>query len=141
MILRIPGPRKPASLINHGFRFRQFWDAEPIDFPTYYAPQRECQNAALLQMIQTAVEQAAAASSSNLGQRQADNLGRRGRQSRRLFRRGTSEAAVASRSRFGAGPRPLPNIDHATYEEMLRLADYPWQGSLGTTLVTPTAPG
>ncbi|KAK5661241.1 hypothetical protein OQA88_11134 [Cercophora sp. LCS_1] len=39
-----------------------FWDAKPVDFPTYYAPQRECQNAALLQMMQTAVEQAAAAS-------------------------------------------------------------------------------
>ncbi|KAL2158238.1 hypothetical protein VTH06DRAFT_4558 [Thermothelomyces fergusii] len=44
------------------FVLKVFWDAEPVDFPTYYAPQRECQNAALLQMIQAAVEQAAAAS-------------------------------------------------------------------------------
>ncbi|KAK3304882.1 uncharacterized protein B0T15DRAFT_537918 [Chaetomium strumarium] len=40
----------------------QFWDAEPVDFPTYYVPQRECQNAALPQMMQTAVDQTAAAS-------------------------------------------------------------------------------
>ncbi|KAG7291120.1 hypothetical protein NEMBOFW57_001130 [Staphylotrichum longicolle] len=44
------------------FALKVFWDAEPVDFPTYYAPQRECQNAALLQMIQTAGEQEAAAS-------------------------------------------------------------------------------
>ncbi|SPQ26260.1 bce21ee6-5e8b-4ec3-aefc-9edd551823b1 [Thermothielavioides terrestris] len=43
------------------FALKVFWDAEPVDFPTYYAPQRECQNAALLQMMQTAVEQANAA--------------------------------------------------------------------------------
>ncbi|RYP63239.1 hypothetical protein DL771_009364 [Monosporascus sp. 5C6A] len=44
------------------FVLKVFWDAEAVDIPTYYAPQRECQNAALLQMMQTAVEQAAAAS-------------------------------------------------------------------------------
>lgn len=40
----------------------QFWDDEPPEFAHYYAPQRECQNAALLQMMETAVEQAAATS-------------------------------------------------------------------------------
>lgn len=40
----------------------QFWDDEPPEFAHYYAPQRECQNAALLQMMETAVEQANAAS-------------------------------------------------------------------------------
>ncbi len=42
----------------------QFWDDEPPEFGHlhYYAPQRECQNAALLQMMETAVEQANAAS-------------------------------------------------------------------------------
>ena len=40
----------------------QFWDNEPPEFAHYYAPQRECQNAALLQMMETAVERAAAAS-------------------------------------------------------------------------------
>lgn len=34
----------------------------PTYFPTYYAPQRECQDAALLRVMQTAVEQTAAAS-------------------------------------------------------------------------------
>ncbi|KAL2170666.1 hypothetical protein VTG60DRAFT_4508 [Thermothelomyces hinnuleus] len=48
---------------NQGpFVLKVFWDAQPVDFPTYYAPHRECQNAALLQMMQTAVEQAATAS-------------------------------------------------------------------------------
>ncbi|KAK1762574.1 hypothetical protein QBC33DRAFT_481372 [Phialemonium atrogriseum] len=36
-----------------------FWDAEPPDFRHYYAVQRECQNSALLQMIEAAVHQAA----------------------------------------------------------------------------------
>ncbi|KAL2022665.1 hypothetical protein VTK56DRAFT_4746 [Thermocarpiscus australiensis] len=44
------------------FILKVFWDAEPPEFAHYYAPQRECQNAALLQMVETAVEQAAAAS-------------------------------------------------------------------------------
>jgi hypothetical protein len=40
----------------------QFWDTEPPELAHYYAPQRECQIAALLQMMETAVEKAAAAS-------------------------------------------------------------------------------
>ncbi|KAH8654680.1 hypothetical protein BGZ61DRAFT_203700 [Ilyonectria robusta] len=36
-----------------------FWDAEPPDFSHYFAAQRECQNAALLQMIEAAAQQAA----------------------------------------------------------------------------------
>jgi hypothetical protein len=37
----------------------QFWDAEPPPFIHYFAAQRECQNAALLQMMEAAVEEAA----------------------------------------------------------------------------------
>ncbi|KAL1859836.1 hypothetical protein VTK73DRAFT_7437 [Phialemonium thermophilum] len=33
----------------------QFWDVEPPQPPFYYAAQRECQNAALIQMMQAAV--------------------------------------------------------------------------------------
>ncbi|KAH8677055.1 hypothetical protein BGZ61DRAFT_74068 [Ilyonectria robusta] len=36
-----------------------FWDAEPPEFYHYFAAQRECQNSALLQMMETAVQQAA----------------------------------------------------------------------------------
>ncbi|KAJ2898885.1 hypothetical protein MKZ38_003605 [Zalerion maritima] len=45
------------------FVLKVFWDTEPPDFSHYFAPQRECQNAALLQMIETAVNEAAATSS------------------------------------------------------------------------------
>jgi hypothetical protein len=31
----------------------QFWDAKPVDFPTYYASQHAYQDAPLLQMMQT----------------------------------------------------------------------------------------
>jgi hypothetical protein len=64
VVIRLPAPRETglAHVDNHRLHFHWFRDAEPIDFPTYYAPQRECQNAALLQMMQTAVEQAAAVS-------------------------------------------------------------------------------
>ncbi|KAK3296130.1 uncharacterized protein B0H64DRAFT_374261 [Chaetomium fimeti] len=44
------------------FVLKVFWDDEPPEFAHYYAPQRECQVAALLQMMEAAVEQAAAAS-------------------------------------------------------------------------------
>ncbi|KAF5530443.1 hypothetical protein FPHYL_14078 [Fusarium phyllophilum] len=37
----------------------QFWDANQPDFHHYFAAQRECQNAALLQMLETAIQQAA----------------------------------------------------------------------------------
>jgi hypothetical protein len=30
----------------------QLWDAKPVEFPTYHAPQRACQDASLLQMMQ-----------------------------------------------------------------------------------------
>lgn len=40
----------------------QFWDHEPPEFAHYFAPQRECQNAALIHMMETAVDEAAAAS-------------------------------------------------------------------------------
>ncbi len=39
----------------------QFWDFEPPKSLRYWGVQRECQNAALLQMMETAVEQAVAA--------------------------------------------------------------------------------
>lgn len=42
-------------------RLRQFWGHEPPEFAHYFAPQRECQNAALIQMMEAAVNQAAAA--------------------------------------------------------------------------------
>ncbi|KAF5621355.1 uncharacterized protein FTJAE_11326 [Fusarium tjaetaba] len=36
----------------------KFWDADRPDFHHYFAAQRECQNAALLQMLETAIQQA-----------------------------------------------------------------------------------
>ncbi|KAH6627771.1 hypothetical protein F5144DRAFT_494056 [Chaetomium tenue] len=44
------------------FVLKLFWDNGPPEFAHYYAAQRECQVAALLQMMETAVEQAVAAS-------------------------------------------------------------------------------
>ncbi|RSM19764.1 hypothetical protein CDV31_001395 [Fusarium ambrosium] len=46
------------------FALKVFWDTEPPDFRHYYAAQRECQNAAVLQMIEAAIAQAAAESKS-----------------------------------------------------------------------------
>ncbi|KAF5619782.1 hypothetical protein F52700_11610 [Fusarium sp. NRRL 52700] len=40
------------------YALKVFWDANPPDFHHYFAAQRECQNAALLQMLETAVQQA-----------------------------------------------------------------------------------
>ncbi|KAF4448118.1 hypothetical protein F53441_8434 [Fusarium austroafricanum] len=37
----------------------KFWDTDPPDFLHYYAAQRECQNAAVLQMMEAAITQAA----------------------------------------------------------------------------------
>ncbi|KAI8722334.1 hypothetical protein NCS52_00377000 [Fusarium sp. LHS14.1] len=48
------------------FVLKVFWDAEPPEFYHYFAVQRECQNAALLQMMETAVKQASADSASIL---------------------------------------------------------------------------
>ncbi|KJZ79989.1 hypothetical protein HIM_00703 [Hirsutella minnesotensis 3608] len=47
---------------GHGPYVLKFWDAVPPDFEHYYAVQRECQNTALLQMMQAAVQEAAAES-------------------------------------------------------------------------------
>lgn len=44
------------------FVLKVFWDDEPPELDHYYAPQRECQISALPQMMETAVEKAAAAS-------------------------------------------------------------------------------
>ncbi|OIW29682.1 hypothetical protein CONLIGDRAFT_654182 [Coniochaeta ligniaria NRRL 30616] len=41
------------------FTLKLYWDAKPPADHPYYAPRRECQNAALLQMMEAAVEQAA----------------------------------------------------------------------------------
>ncbi|KAH7113097.1 hypothetical protein EDB81DRAFT_862637 [Dactylonectria macrodidyma] len=41
------------------FALKVFWDADPPDFHHYYAPQRECQNAAILQMMEASIAQAA----------------------------------------------------------------------------------
>ncbi|KAH6613557.1 hypothetical protein B0J18DRAFT_447188 [Chaetomium sp. MPI-SDFR-AT-0129] len=43
------------------FALKMFWDFEPPKSLRYWGVQRECQNAALLQMMETAVEQAVAA--------------------------------------------------------------------------------
>ncbi|KAJ4314845.1 hypothetical protein N0V84_008676 [Fusarium piperis] len=40
------------------FALKVFWDTEPPDFYHYYAPQRECQNAAILQMLEAAIAKA-----------------------------------------------------------------------------------
>ncbi|KAL2680993.1 hypothetical protein Neosp_008596 [[Neocosmospora] mangrovei] len=44
------------------FALKVFWDTEPPDFHHYYAVQRECQNAAVFQMIEAAIAKAAAES-------------------------------------------------------------------------------
>jgi len=47
-----------ASVAIPGVFFTKlFWDTEPPEPPHYFAAQRECQNAALLQMIQAAVSE------------------------------------------------------------------------------------
>ncbi|KAG5758495.1 hypothetical protein H9Q72_013371 [Fusarium xylarioides] len=40
------------------YALKVFWDASQPDFHHYFAAQRECQNAALLQMLETAIQQA-----------------------------------------------------------------------------------
>ncbi|KAG8411136.1 hypothetical protein J3459_016581 [Metarhizium acridum] len=51
---------------NHGTTYvlKLFWDTEPW-YPHYFAPQRECQNAALLQSMEAAVSDAARADNPN----------------------------------------------------------------------------
>ncbi|KJZ70542.1 hypothetical protein HIM_10086 [Hirsutella minnesotensis 3608] len=52
---------------GHGpYVLKVFWDVVPPDFEHYYAVQRECQNTALLQMMQEAVQEAAAESTTIL---------------------------------------------------------------------------
>ncbi|KAM6535425.1 hypothetical protein FALCPG4_004989 [Fusarium falciforme] len=46
------------------FVLKVFWDAEPPELYHYFAVQRECQNAALFQMMETVVEQVSADSAS-----------------------------------------------------------------------------
>ncbi|KAJ4162719.1 hypothetical protein NW754_014137 [Fusarium falciforme] len=41
------------------FALKVFWDTEPPEFHHYYAAQRECQNAAVFQVIEAAIAQAA----------------------------------------------------------------------------------
>ncbi|KAI1822676.1 hypothetical protein F4861DRAFT_540726 [Xylaria intraflava] len=47
---------------EQAFVLKVFWDAVPPQFPHYFAAQREGQNAALLQMMEAAVEDAASGS-------------------------------------------------------------------------------
>ena len=106
----------------------QFWDDEPVDFPTYWAPRRECQNAALFQMMQTAVEQATAASRPLLVNTKPTtwddavaNLAAFSDEARlKQPSPADFEAAVTSRLRFSYAPGSLPNIDHATQSPVLR---------------------
>ncbi|KAF5974095.1 hypothetical protein FBULB1_7927 [Fusarium bulbicola] len=42
------------------YALKVFWDADPPNFHHYFAAQRECQNAALLQMLETAIRRAPA---------------------------------------------------------------------------------
>lgn len=52
--------RVTLALAYPAYRTFQFYDTEPPDLMHYYAFQRECQNAALVQLLVTAVQQATA---------------------------------------------------------------------------------